>query len=73
MVGKGRPRLFCGLDRRIADGAVAAEEENPDDAALANTGIALIMPLPCICHAQFANLGEETVSAVFSVVLIPCK
>lgn len=57
----------------MADGTVAVEEENPDDAALANTGIALTIPLLCICHAQFTNLGEETVSSVCSVALTPCK
>lgn len=47
-------------------------EENPDDAALENTGIGVTMPLPCICHAQLENLGKETVSTFFSVAL-PCK
>jgi len=60
------------LGWRVADGAVVVEEENPDDAAVENTGIGVTMPLACICHAQLENLGRETVSTFFSVAP-PCK
>lgn len=67
VVGKGRQRLWTELFCQFG-GAV----ENPDDAAVENTGIGVTMPLPCICHAQLENLGKETVSTFFSVPP-PCK
>lgn len=70
MVGVGRRRLwavlFCGLRRgRVAGEAEAMDEENPDDAALENSGIGVTPPWPCICHAQLENVGEETPSTLF--------
>lgn len=76
MLGKGRQRLwtelFCRLCGWGADGAVAVEEQNPDDAATENTGSGVTTPLACICHAQLENLVEETASSTSSLAL-PCN
>lgn len=48
--------------------AMAMDEENPDDAAIGNTGVGvIILPVPCICHAQF----DEIASALICIAL-PC-
>lgn len=77
VVGKGKQRLCSELlsgltnGRVAADGAVVEEEENPDDAAIQNTGIGLTMTLPRIFHAQLDNLGVETASTSVSVAVLP--
>ena len=57
------------LKGKVVDEAVALDEENPDDAAIGNTGVGVMLPLPCIVHAQFENLVEETASTLFSIAL----
>lgn len=41
---------FSGFDERMAADGRAAENENPDDAAVANSGTGVAVTWPCICH-----------------------
>jgi hypothetical protein len=73
VVDAARRRLlakwFCWLNGRVAEEAVIVEE-NPDDAATESCDIvATTLLLPFINHGQLENLGEETASTFFSVVL----
>lgn len=40
-----------GFDGRMAAEGGAAENENPDDAAVENIGTGVAVTWPCICHA----------------------
>lgn len=42
---------FKGFDGRMAAVGGAAENENPDDAAVENSGTGVAVTWPCICHA----------------------
>ena len=46
---------FEGIKGRTAAGGVVAVNENPDDAAVENSGIGEALTWPCICQAQLGG------------------
>jgi hypothetical protein len=58
-----------GFNGRMAAEGGVAENENPDDAAVENSGIGVALTWPCICHAQLAGPCEEPNAILFSVAL----
>lgn len=59
------------FDGRMAAEEVVAKNENPDDAAVENSGIGVALTWPCICHAQLGSPCEEP-SAVLCSVALSC-
>lgn len=55
--------------RMAAEEGGVAENENPDDAAVENSGFGVALTWPCICHAQLAGPCEEPNAILFSVAL----
>lgn len=58
--------LRCFDERTAAEGG-AAENGNPDDAALENSGTWVPLTWPCICHAQLGGPCGGPNSILFSV------
>lgn len=58
-----------GFDGRMAAEGGVAENENPDDAAVENSGVGVALTWPCICHAQLGSPCEEPNAILFSVAL----
>ncbi|KAK3001501.1 hypothetical protein RJ639_021747 [Escallonia herrerae] len=66
--------LFWALTgRRELGNGEEVIEENPDDAAVDNSGTGVTKPWPCICHAQFENPSEGTASASLFPVALSCQ
>lgn len=59
MAGEVKQRLRAvgveGCKGWTAAGGVVAENENPDDAAVENSGIGVALTWPCICQAQLGG------------------
>ena len=53
----------------MAAGKWVAENENPDDAAVENSGIWAALIGPWICHAQLGTPWDEPNASLFSVML----
>lgn len=56
-----------GFDERTAAEGGAAENGNPDDAALDNSDAGVPLTWPCICHAQLGRPCGGPNSILFSV------
>lgn len=64
--------LFWALGGRRVPENNGVVEENPDDAAVENSGMWVTMPWPFICHAQLVNPRGGPASASGFLVALSC-
>lgn len=74
MAGDGTQSfLFWAFDCKRVPENNGVVEENPDDAAVENSGTGVTIPWPFICHAQLVNPREGPASASGFLVALSCE